>query len=335
MSHLPRTGKDVSRRRFLTIAGCAAGVALLPYPAIAALETPLHRWRGIALGAKAEIRLFHPDAKEAQRILAAAETEIRRLEAIFSLYRADSTLSRLNRDGGCDAPPLDLVELLALCGRIHRATDGAFDPTIQPLWALYAEHFSKEPASNGPDADTISAALDKTGWRHVAFEPSGIGFGKPGMALTLNGIAQGFITDRVSALLKARGITDVLVDLGEIAAIGSQSRDSEGWQVRLDPLHGGEGERIRLKDRAVASSATSGTLFGENPAFGHILDPRSGRPAASRLQAVSVIAPDAATADGLSTAALVSGLDGLKQSLGHFEGADARAFLFDGTLLRL
>ncbi len=335
MIHPARAGNGVSRRRFLTIAGCAAGVLLMPRTAIAALATPLHRWKGIALGAEAEIRLYHPDETAARRILAKAEAEIRRLEAIFSLYRPDSALSRLNRDGRCDAPPLDLVELLALCGRINRATDGAFDPTIQPLWALYAEHFAAAPESGGPSADAIAAALDKTGWRHVEFDAGGIAFRRDGMALTLNGIAQGFITDRVSALLKSHGITDVLVDLGEINAVGSQEKNGDGWQVRLDPAHSGNGPAVMLKDRAVASSATAGTLFDENPAFGHILDPRTGRPAASDLQGVSVIAPDAALADGLSTAALVLGLEGLKHSLGNFEQVDARALCADGALLSL
>jgi thiamine biosynthesis lipoprotein len=335
MIHPARAGIGVSRRRVLTIAGCAAGVLLMPRTAIAALATPLHRWKGIALGAEAEIRLYHPDEIAARRILAKAEAEIRRLEAIFSLYRADSALARLNRDGRCDAPPLDLVELLALCSRVHTATDGAFDPTIQPLWALYAEHFGAAPESGGPSADAIAAALDKTGWRHVAFDAGGIAFRRNGMALTLNGIAQGFITDRVSTLLKSHGITDVLVDLGEISAVGSQEKNGDGWRIRLDPAHSGSKDTVMLRDRAVASSAAAGTLFGGNPAFGHILDPRNGRPAASDLQGVSVMAPDAATADGLSTAALVSGLEGLKRSLGDFEQVGARALRADGTILSL
>ena len=84
--------KALSRRRFLSIAAATACTGLLPASAIAA--RPLV-WRGTALGAEASLTLVHPDEAVARRILTAALTEIRRLEAVFSLYRADSAVSRI------------------------------------------------------------------------------------------------------------------------------------------------------------------------------------------------------------------------------------------------
>lgn len=315
----------LSRRRFLAISAAVVGVGLTP--GIGQAGLPLHRWRGIALGAKAEIRLYHPDVAVAEDLLASAEAEIRRLEAIFSLYQTDSALARLNRDGWITAPPLDLVELLGLSGQIYRASDGAFDPSIQPLWQLYAEHYAA--ANGGPqstlDSDSIETVRARTGFHHVAIAADEIRFARPGMALTLNGIAQGFITDRVAKLLRDGGMSDILVDLGEIRASGSDV-SGEGWAVGLDPSHteGSGAERVLLRDRAVASSACLGTTFDADGRIGHILDPRTGKPARSNFSGASVVASSAALADGLSTAALVCEREAFTALLKAFSGSSAR-----------
>lgn len=103
----------------------------------------------------------------------------------------------------------------------------------------------------------------------------------PGMALTLNGIAQGYIGDRVAALLEAEGLTDILIDTGEHRALG-QMPGGGGWPARL--AQGG----AALRNRALATSAPLGTVFDSEGRFGHILDPapaspprRSGAPSAS------------------------------------------------------
>src|SRR5690606_33904156 len=123
---------------------------------------------------------------------------IARLERIFSLYRADSDLCRLNRDGRHDAPPLELVELLSLAASVSAASGGAFDVTVQPLWLRYAEHFAAVDADPaGPALDDLLALVD---WRGVSVDAGRVALARPGMAITLNGIAQGYITDRVADL---------------------------------------------------------------------------------------------------------------------------------------
>ena len=108
-------------------------------------------WQGVALGADAELRLYHPDPRAARRLIDQALAELHRLEGIFSLYRDDSALARLNRQGYLADPPADLLRLLGDSLRYSRLTDGAFDPTVQPLWQLYASHFARPGASaQGP-----------------------------------------------------------------------------------------------------------------------------------------------------------------------------------------
>jgi FAD:protein FMN transferase len=275
-----------SRRRVLSI---LAGVAALPVlgtpAAVAASE-----WRGVVLGAPARIILDHPDA---DRLIVLAIDEIRRLEAIFSLHRADSQLSRLNRDGGLSDPAFEMVELLSVCAGLHARTRRAFDPTVQTLWTLYAERFS---AGKRPGDKDIKRAHEATGWQHVRFDPARVGFGRAGVQLTFNGVAQGYVADKVVALLQRKGVLNVLVNTGEIAALGT-APDGHDWQVRLKDA---TGPRVALRNGAIATSSVLGTTFDQDGQVGHILDPRTGLP--GRLwAAVSVRSASAAIADGLST----------------------------------
>lgn len=280
----------ISRRRFLTITAAFAAV-----PAMAQSSTPIAEWRGTALGAGASLHLVGLSSDEAHDIFGAIEAELLRLENIFSLYKPQSALSRLNRAGRLSKPPLEMLELLSLAGAIHARTNGAFDPTIQPLWALYAK-----TCGHAPDRAMLDAARARTGWAHVRIEPTEIIFARPGMAITLNGIAQGYITDQITTLLRGRGFKDILVDMGEIVGRGHRP-DGRVWQVGIAAPDGRLIRRTTLTDRALATSSPMGTLIGNDGNVGHILDPRIGVPVAQR-EVVSVSADRAALADALSTA---------------------------------
>ena len=314
-----------TRRRFIGISAAASGLALLPFGTAHAEAV---RWRGVALGAPAEMVLHHPDRDAADRLVARSVAELARLERIFSLYRADSALSRLNAQGFLADPPPELVALLETSRHVHALSDGLFDPTVQPLWQLLARHFAAPGADPaGPSRDDRAAALALVGLDRVAFNPDRIVFRQPGMALTLNGIAQGFITDRIVTLLRAGGVTSTLADLGEIRALGARP-DGTPWCVGL----AGEAETLPLIDRAVATSSPEGFRFAGPQSPGHILDPRTGA-SAVRHASVSVIAPEAATADALSTAFSLVPSDQLAQMLARLPGVEVRLVAPDGRRL--
>ncbi len=277
----------ITRRRVLTI---LAGAAALPAFSTHAAIRPA-QWKGIALGADARIIIDHPDAPA---LIARATAEIRRLENIFSLYRRESQLSRLNRDGMLTDPPFEMIELLSLCAAVNARTSGAFDPTIQPLWTVWAE-----AAVRGvkPGKEQLRRARARTGWRHVRFSAERVSFERSGMALTLNGIAQGYIADRVAALFRQEGIENVLIDAGEITALG-HAPDGRDWRITLGRAGG---RKITLNNMAVATSAPLGTTFDDGGTLGHIIDPRTGKPG-GRWARISVVERSAAMADGLSTA---------------------------------
>lgn len=300
----------MNRRRFLTIT--AACAVILAAPGHAAPR--LRQWHGVALGSAATIALDHPDA---DRLIGRALAEIDRLENIFSLYRADSALSRLNRDGLLDAPPFELLDCLSLCGRVHAASGGRFDPTVQPLWQAHAEAWAQ---GHAPDPARLAVARALTGWQGVSVQQAQIRLARPGMALTLNGVAQGVIADRVADLLRAEGLSDVLVDTGEIAARG-HTPDGQDWPVTLTG-----GQRLTLADRALASSSPRGTVFDAAGLQGHILDPETGQPVRGAFAAVSISAPRAGLADALSTAACLMADEGQAGALvARFPGARIEA----------
>ena len=299
-------GAAPTRRRFVAIAAAAAG---LPLAALrAGAETAhLHRWSGIALGAAAEIVLYDSDATRARRLIARCVEEIDRLEDVFSLYRPESAIRRLNRDGRLTVPPLELVALLAEARSCSERTDGAFDVTVQPLWHLYAAHFARPGADpRGPAQAEHARAQALVDYRAVEIEPGEVRFARPGMAITLNGIAQGYITDRVATLLQDAGMGDVLLDIGEVRALGCHP-DGRPWRVGIRRAAEPEtvARSVTLTDRAVATSAGIASVFEPSGHHHHLFDPATGRPAQAAGQ-VSVIAPRATVADALSTALAVS-----------------------------
>ncbi|HET9068960.1 MAG TPA: FAD:protein FMN transferase [Amaricoccus sp.] len=282
----------LTRRRALGLLAAAAGLPLALRATRATAEVVT--WHGRALGAPATLILHHPDRGEAERLLAACAAELDRLEGIFSLYRPESALSALNRSRALAAPPPELVGCLDDCRRFHTLTDGAFDPTVQPLWRLYADHFQAGGGVAGPSPAAIAAARAAVGLDAVRSNADRIALTRPGMALTLNGIAQGWITDRIVELLRAAGVTSTLVDMGEIRGLGDN--DGRPWQVAV----AGTDARVPLADRAIAVSAPAGFAFDPAGRFTHIIDPRTGATPA-RWARVSVTAPTAAEADALST----------------------------------
>ena len=296
-------GTPLRRRRALRVlAGAAAlgGLAALRggggeagRRAPAAAE-----WRGAALGSEARVLVLHHDQAAARTALGAVVAEIGRLEDEFSLFRPWSALSRLNRDGRLERPSLDMRRLLAEALRFGDLTGGAFDVTVQPLWLVHARH------ADDPPPAALAAAQALVGYRGIDVGAADVRLARPGMAVTLNGIAQGYITDRVTELLRDAGVPDVLVDVGELRGSGT-GPGGRPWEVGLEhPAAPGAGLAVGLEDAAVATSAGRGGVFTADARRHHIIDPRTGGfPPADR--AVSVVAPGAALADALATAVAV------------------------------
>lgn len=254
------------RRRFLMIAAAA-----LAAPASAEVVT----WQAEAMGGEVRVDLRGPRPLGEVTARAVARM-IDEVEQVASLFRPESTLNRLNRAGSLRLPQRAMTDLLQQSDLLHRETGGLFDPSVQPLWRAMAE------------GGNIQLARARVGWPGLA-RGGGISL-RPGQALTLNGIAQGYAADRVREILLAADYGEVLVDMGEFTSIGGPFtlgvEDPEAGLVATRSLNGG----------AIATSSPGAMRIGEGY---HILGPRGETPLWST---VSVEAASATLADGLSTA---------------------------------
>ena len=294
-----------TRRRLLKIIGVASigavsGTALVKLTKNQALHKVT--WKGMALGSQAEITIYHSDKKEAENILQDSYKKLSNLENIFSLYNENSKLSILNRNGFIEQPHPYMLDLFNLSQKYAKITNGAFDITVQPLWNAYSKAFKEN--NEPPSKIEIEEALSLVDWKSIDIKKNIISYKKPGMLSTLNGIAQGYITDKISENLINLGINNTLVQLGEYRGIGDHP-DGRPWRLLLsNPEHTESIGEIEFTNAAVATSAGLGTPFDLSGNYHHIFDPENGHNANKQLQ-VSVLAKTAAEADALATAFLV------------------------------
>jgi thiamine biosynthesis lipoprotein len=246
----------------------------------------------------------------------AAIAEVQSVDELMSLFKPQSQLSQLNNNGFAGAIVVDqeLFDVIAVALDYAAETGGAFDPTageLVDLWGFYRkEHFRI------PTPEQIAEKLAITGYQLVEIdrENRSVFYQIAGIEIDLGGIAKGYSVDLALAKLQELGVASALVNLGgNIRVLGLPAgRDAWALGVR-DPR---DKEKVlgklmlgqKFANYALASSGQYEQYFEfEGQRYGHIIDPRSGYPAAGVL-GTTIIAPDAITADALSTAVFVLGL---------------------------
>jgi len=303
-----RTTLGVGVLGALSAAGPASGTAQLASPPTVRV---LH-WRErmlLGFGTKLSLRAAHPDGARADAALDAAVGTIRAIEAQMSLFRPDSALARLNREGVLNAPPADLVAILQSAQAISARSGGAFDVTVQPLWDAFD---AARRAGRLPSADAIRAARARVGWEALHVSAERIRFLQPGMGVTLNGIAQGFAADRVRGELQRFGIEHALVNTGEWSALG-HSEGGGAWTLGIADPRDAQAliARLAMDGRAIATSADNESAFSDDFRHHHIFDPHTGY-SPPQIASVTVAAGSCALADALTKVIFVKGVaDGL------------------------
>ncbi|GMP02408.1 MULTISPECIES: FAD:protein FMN transferase [Bradyrhizobium] len=321
--------RALTRRRFIRISAAAAGLGALSPGHPARAEVAPVTWRGTMLGAVATMEIHDEDRSRAERLISLACAEARRLERLFSLYLNDSALVELNRTGVLIDPAAEMVDLLSTSQHYSTVTGGLFDVTVQPLWELYARHFGQDDADPaGPAAAEVQTALARIGSSRLTISRDRIVMPK-GMTVTLNGIAQGYVTDKVVELLRAHGISRSLVDMGEPRAIGTRP-DGRPWEIGIaDPdIVDRTKTVLPIVDRAVSTSGGYGFQFDPRARFNHLFDPRSGG-CAHRYRSVTTVSRCATAADALSTAFSLISEDEIRSLLPHVD--IDRVHLIDGA----
>ena len=345
----------MDRRRMLRITAVAGIGSAVGGPMMARLleDAELRRisTTRVRMGTLVTLVAVHPDADAARRLVAHGFAAMERLESLLSRYRPESAVGRLNASGSLSEAPVELLEVLAVARDMARRSDGAFDPTVLPLLEAYRRSF--EATGRPPDRASIEAALILVDHRRLHVDGTAVRLERSGMAVTLDGIAKGYVVDRTVAALVEEGARRVLVDAGGDVATGSTEPGPDPWRVAVEEGRA-TGERTRsgeathstergevpkfadvveLAGGAVATSGDSVHAFTEDRRHHHILDPRTGAsPGVTR--SVSVTAPSAMLADALSTTVMVLGPEDGLRLLGSTAGADGMIVTKDGTRLR-
>jgi thiamine biosynthesis lipoprotein len=261
----------------------------------------------VAMACRFEVMLSSDEARQVQAARAALD-EADALESRLTVFRDTSETVAVNRRAAAKPTEVSatLFDLLQRSAALHSATEGAFDVTSTPLSRCWG-FLQREGRLPPPEA--IEAARSMVGMSRVQLDAaaSTVRFASCGVELNFGAIGKGFALDRMSGVLRTNGAPRALLSAGHssVLAIGGRGR---GFPVDLRPrLASRRVGRLWLRNAAVGTSG-AGEQFVEvdGRRYGHIIDPRSGRPAEGVLGA-SVIAKDAATADALSTAFLIGG----------------------------
>jgi thiamine biosynthesis lipoprotein len=278
----------------------------------AAAEPRSVTFRTRTMGTVAALTLVTADSASVADLAYGALLSLHHTDSLLTNWTETSEVARINRRAGRETVTLDAEanRVLTVAAAVGAASSGAFDITVEPLVRLWG-FLDGTPAV--PEPAAITTALTPVGWSRLQHDAAAgtLKFLHPATRIDLGGVAKGYGVDRVAEILRDAGVANALIDLsGNMVALGA-APGKPGWTLGImDPAdRDAYLARLSLRDAAVATSGNylqyvmqstdRGTIR-----YGHILDPRTGWPAAGMASA-TVVAPDAATADAWATAFIV------------------------------
>ncbi|MFV0314418.1 MAG: FAD:protein FMN transferase [Anaerotignum sp.] len=274
-------------------------------------EDDLHEMTTFAMDTIMQFTIYDENGEQ---FLIDAEQEIRRLERLFSVTIEESEISNLNQNAGQGSIAVseDTFKILQRGKEIGELTNQSFDIAISPI--VKAWGFTTDAQKHVPAEETIENLLLLTNADDLVLDQdeTTAELLQVGMAVDLGGIAKGYTSDTITALLKEKGVTSGLFSLGgNISAIGTKP-NGDKWKIAIEnPIDANDYVGLlEVEDTSVITSGGYQRYFEENgKRYHHIIDSKTGYPANSGLISVTIICDDGAKADGLSTALFVMGLD--------------------------
>jgi thiamine biosynthesis lipoprotein len=291
--------------------------------------TPVVTMTRPMMGTYVSISVLDGDQFHATLGIDAAFEEMEQLEKTLSRFRADSSVSILNRQGYLVQAPLGVLKVLERAHFFSDLSDGAFDVTVQPIVDLISGSFAAN--GNPPPEDEISNVLQNVDYNGLEVFGSTVQM-RQGMGVTLDGIAKGYIIDRTVDALREEGYEYALVEAGgDIRTIGSKGQ-GRGWRIGIrDPF--GRQDLIRVMevtDRAVATSGDYEIFFDPDKKYYHIVDPKNGC-CPQGIHSATIVASNAMDADALGTTVMVLGPQEGLELVERIEGAECFLVLHDGS----
>ncbi len=312
-SPLSQTYKTMDRRSFIRLSGLLglglASAAVVPTGAEAvrfnAKTYKISKTR-LAMGTFVSMTLIHPSKDKAQEAMGLAFEEIDRLTHSMSRFDTATALAQLNKEGTLNDLPPELAQVIERALRYYRLSNGTFDISVKPVVDLFRDGFLQGNREAPPDEKALKEALHLVGAHNIELRGRTVRFKRPGMGITLDGIAKGYIVDRASKILTRHGIENHLINAGgDIKATGGKG-GKKSWTVAIqDPKKQKHyPDIIHIRDGAIATSGNYEIYFDKEKMFHHIVNPKTGL--SPRLTtSVSVLAETAMDADALSTALFV------------------------------
>jgi thiamine biosynthesis lipoprotein len=300
-----------------------------------------HEFASNEMGTRFRIVLYAKDAETAKQASDAAFARVKELNAMLSDYEAESELNKLTANGptakGIKVSP-ELWSLLYRSQNLAEQTDGAFDVTIGPYSRLWRR---ARRQTELPSAERMAEAKAVVGYRNLEVLPGRdddprtgyVRVKKDGMRLDLGGIAKGFAADQALGVLRKLGIKRAMVAASGDMAFGEPPPGESGWRIGIAPLSAESDKPSQYLRLAKCGVSTSGDAFQhveiDGKRYSHIIDPRTGI-GLTEQSSVTVVAPDATTADSLATAISVLGEVSAPPLLAKYAGAEMLFVRRDG-----
>lgn len=294
----------ISRRDFLKITAIA-GLAVVGLGT--AIGRKLPSLRELArvsethylMGTIVNFNIIAIDEDQGREAIRKTVTEMERLIAIFDHRKAGTALRKLNQDGVLNNAPAELLETIRQSLELGSLSQGAFDITVLPIVEAFKAGLS--------DTTHLKNIVD---YRQVLVTGNTIHFARPGMSITLDGIAKGRIVDGGVGVLKNMGFYNVLVEAGGDMMAASSVTEGQSWNIAISNPRPSDGQQFiasfSVKDKAVTTSGDYLNYFSSDYSRHHIIDPRTSQ-SPSELSSATVIASSASEADALSTTLMVMG----------------------------
>ncbi len=287
-----------------------------------------HEFREPHMGVPFRIVVHATDAERARTAARAAFDRVAELNRIFSDYDRDSEIGRLTHEAPWGVPAAvspELWQVLERSQRLARETGGAFDVTIGPVVQLWRHARMRREL---PPDRLLQPARERVGWDKIRLDPRNrtVTLLVPDMRLDFGGIAKGYAADEALRVLREHGLSRALVAAAGDLVVGDPPPDKPGWTVEIGAIDSPNAPPARTITLVNAAVATSGDVFQrleiDGRRYSHIVDPRTGIGLTDH-SLVTILAPDATTADSLATAVSVLGPGGGLELVRRTPGAEA------------
>ncbi|RJR20550.1 MAG: FAD:protein FMN transferase [Desulfobacteraceae bacterium] len=331
----------MNRRDFLKLSGLL-GVGLSSLTVVPAwaesvlFNRTLHKVTRtrLSMGTFVTMTAMDPSRDRAEEAIGRAFEETDRLTRLMNRFDDSAAVAHLNKEGSLKDVPPEVGEVLVKSQEIHRITGGYFDISVKPVVDLF-----KDCAEKGnfrqPSESRLKALLDLVDSDMIELTARSVRFRKPGMGITLDGIAKGYIVDRASDVLTRHGITNHLINAGgDIRAAGLRD-EKKPWTVAIQDPNKGKNypDIIQMSRGAIATSGNYEVYFDREKLFHHIINPSTGlSPVLST--SVSILAETAILADALATGVFVMGPEEGRKFLERLPGCEGLIIGKDGRIAK-